>query len=132
MRNLLAFIPLLGLMAFSPAATESVDFLETKSLALCTSPPTPTHILGTTNSPYRACAVYLGGYPAGINGYQWTITGAVITSGQGSNCIDYIPTEGPVRICVRAFSRGSGGAICYSGTKCSTWNLGEDPCIICP
>lgn len=128
MRNLLFLLSLVGLMAFAPAELPTATDIE--SVVSCTSPPTPTHILSTTEAPYRACAVYFGGYPAGIDGYEWTITGGTITSGQGSNCINFVATGSTVKVCVRAFSYGTGGAICYSGQKCSSY--GTTPCTLCP
>ncbi|MEL6539022.1 MAG: hypothetical protein AAFQ98_26635 [Bacteroidota bacterium] len=69
MKRLFALLPLLGLMAFSPV--ESMESVEVELLAAsCTAPATPFAILGTTAAPYRACAVYFGGYPSGIDGYS--------------------------------------------------------------
>ena len=133
MKRLLALLPLIGLMAFSPA-TETTTTAEAELMAApCTAPAQPHVIIGTTQAPRRACAAYFGGYPAGIDGYAWTITGGYITSGQGSNCIDYVATSNSVTLCVRAYQNGSFGSRCYSGTKCSTWDTSndDDPCLIC-
>ncbi|HAA21615.1 MAG TPA: hypothetical protein DCR93_26215 [Cytophagales bacterium] len=117
-------------MAFSPV--ETVKSAEAELLvAPCTSPARPDAIIGTINAPFRACAAYFGGYPAGIDGYEWTISGGYITSGQGSNCIDYVRVGNSTTLCVRAYTIGSFGAKCYSGTKCTTFS-GGGGCIICP
>lgn len=132
MRKFFALLPLLAAFAFAPADVVTTPDSEVSLEVLaCNAPPTPQNIIGTTSAPYRACAVYYGGYPSGIDGYEWTISGGTITGGQGTNCIDYNAHGSSVTLCVKAFTYNSNGTKCYSGTYCQTRPTSGSGCSIC-
>jgi hypothetical protein len=57
-------------------------------------------------------------------GFVWTVNGGSIVSGQGTNAIVIAPdcpTES-MTVCVRAYTTGASGSICYSAEVCTSFN----------
>jgi hypothetical protein len=84
-----------------------------------TCPGNPTVTVTTDHNNYIHATALLKTYK---DGYEWTVTGGFIISGQGTNQISIgpdCPTPGTITACVRAYINQPGGGICYSAEICN-------------
>ncbi|HAA17947.1 MAG TPA: hypothetical protein DCR93_25695 [Cytophagales bacterium] len=52
---------------------------ETEQSSTCTAPPAPDDILVGGTETITAVAIYFGGYPSSLDGFEWTVRGGTIT-----------------------------------------------------
>lgn len=96
----------------------------------CTNPITPRFIfVSTDNSNYfnAAASLFLGDNP---DGYEWSVTGGFIISGQGTSQISIgpdCPSPRTITINMRAYNDSQAGR-CYSGYKTTTYQW-TGPCF---
>ena len=97
--------------------------------ATCTSPPTPTILIATDGQNYLNASALVRVLGGCIEGYEWSVSGGFIISGQGTNQISIGPDcpSGNITITVRAYEDSQSGR-CYSsyGSKVYNWT---GPCF---
>jgi len=120
---LLAFL----LMSFAPTMVPATADFATVTLGPNAPTTPPLMRISTNGVSYLGFAVS-SFHPA--DGFEWTLQGGTITSGNGTHAIQVVPNciNGSLLVEVRAYNLNPDGTRCYSGTlsKSYTWT---GPCL---
>jgi hypothetical protein len=95
-----------------------------KTLTDC--PPNPRVSIDTDHQNY----IHASAFRSLADGYEWTVTGGFIISGQGTTQISMGKDcpSGIITACVRAYNYMPNGGICYSDEVCAGVNY-TGPCF---